>query len=1034
MSLRTGLLISLLAIALASLGLYFGLTRQGGVGLPGGKAAIEQTLAGYVKEGTLSLSAPRVAYMEDGKGVILTLRSIQFELADMPAMAELQRITARVDAGRLAQGAIRLEEVTIEKAALSYTFEGGQEPGALPKPQALFAQIAETYDAVFTEMHLERLAALDIKQLLIELMEDDDLAAQGRGGLKLRPAGEGVQLNAEMAWTGREAIKGNLATQLFAIAGPDQPLDLVLTAQSDALKGTFAQSDIDVQQLDLRAQVLAGKGAPAGVQVSMTSTQARVKSPKVYPNGADFKDVNILAAYRSEGDAAVLEVRDLGLADTTFTATATLKDISQETTSLEAKGVFSDMDVAILKAYWPEGVGGGGRLWVVENIEAGTLRKTVLNVDAPLAALADDSADTNALTITFTLDDAIAHYRRPMSPIVNAYARARMTLDDLRFDIEKGSVGGVDVAGSTVILTSFRASPQRAEIDLRVDGSAGLLATVLDSEPLGYFTAYGIEPTALDGPIAGRALLALPLLKNLPIDDVRITARIDANRLALRDILGPRDALLRRVVIDVTQAGMKLRGDYSIDGLDGAIRWEEDFTGETQTPTQVALTGKIAPEGLPTWLPGAGNAVFGTVFYDASVSGRGATIAKATVTADLTAAALNIRELGYDKPVGVAGELYTSLKSEGDDLVFDAITLNAPDMLLIGDGRFNDTAGTANISFNTVEVGETKGTLTLSRQDDNWLVAGALDTLDIRPILSMFWAGALAPPAGEEAESSNVEDIVSVSIDAGTILMDNEKSAGQTRFLGSVQGDHVRQLNVFGQGPGDAPFTLTIEPTQAGRRLVLAAEQAGELASGLGMMQTAQGGRLSIQATSFERGEELGLAGILEMTDIRLKEAPVLARMLGLGSLSGVADLARNRGINFTDVQVPFELNNGVVRVTNASAYGPAMGLTADGEFLDSFERADIRGVIVPSYTINSALGKVPVLGNLLIGGEGTGLFGINYKLSGALAEPDLDVNPASMLTPGFLRGIFGKQRGRLGEVQSEPLTPTADTAEAGGL
>jgi hypothetical protein len=69
----------------------------------------------------------------------------------------------------------------------------------------------------------------------------------------------------------------------------------------------------------------------------------------------------------------------------------------------------------------------------------------------------------------------------------------------------------------------------------------------------------------------------------------------------------------------------------------------------------------------------------------------------------------------------------------------------------------------------------------------------------------------------------------------------------------------------------------------------------------------------------------------------------------------------------------------------------------------------DIYGTIVPAYAINSVLGRIPVLGKLLTGGEkGGGVFAANYSMSGSIDEPKILVNPLSALTPGFLRKVFG--------------------------
>ena len=81
--------------------------------------------------------------------------------------------------------------------------------------------------------------------------------------------------------------------------------------------------------------------------------------------------------------------------------------------------------------------------------------------------------------------------------------------------------------------------------------------------------------------------------------------------------------------------------------------------------------------------------------------------------------------------------------------------------------------------------------------------------------------------------------------------------------------------------------------------------------------------------------------------------------------------------------------------------------MTANGLLELGPHRLDIQGTIVPAYALNSIIGNVPVVGSLLLGGEGQGLFAANYRATGSAADPKVSVNPLSALTPGFLRRLF---------------------------
>jgi hypothetical protein len=67
----------------------------------------------------------------------------------------------------------------------------------------------------------------------------------------------------------------------------------------------------------------------------------------------------------------------------------------------------------------------------------------------------------------------------------------------------------------------------------------------------------------------------------------------------------------------------------------------------------------------------------------------------------------------------------------------------------------------------------------------------------------------------------------------------------------------------------------------------------------------------------------------------------------------------------------------------------------------------DLTGTLVPAYTLNSILGYIPLVGNLLQGGKGQGLFAASFHVSGPLDDPSIGVNPLTALAPGFLRNLF---------------------------
>ncbi|MBI4724467.1 MAG: DUF3971 domain-containing protein, partial [Rhodomicrobium sp.] len=115
----------------------------------------------------------------------------------------------------------------------------------------------------------------------------------------------------------------------------------------------------------------------------------------------------------------------------------------------------------------------------------------------------------------------------------------------------------------------------------------------------------------------------------------------------------------------------------------------------------------------------------------------------------------------------------------------------------------------------------------------------------------------------------------------------------------------------------------------------------------------------------------------------------------------------------------------------DAAINGPMLGATMRGNVDFGRDMIALSGTYVPLYGINAALGNIPLLGDLLTGPNKEGVFGITFAVQGRTSNPDVAVNPVSMLAPGFLRQIFEFDNAPVRELpQQQPLRRPA--AQAG--
>ncbi|MEM1396356.1 MAG: AsmA-like C-terminal domain-containing protein, partial [Pseudomonadota bacterium] len=145
---------------------------------------------------------------------------------------------------------------------------------------------------------------------------------------------------------------------------------------------------------------------------------------------------------------------------------------------------------------------------------------------------------------------------------------------------------------------------------------------------------------------------------------------------------------------------------------------------------------------------------------------------------------------------------------------------------------------------------------------------------------------------------------------------------------------------------------------------------------------------------------------------IRIKDAPLLAKVFAAGSLSGLTNILNGDGIEISDAGASFTLRDGGLRISEFKAVGPSIGLTAQGEIgLNDTSQIDLSGAVAPAYGLNSILGRTPLLGDLFVNRDGEGIIALSYRVSGKPERPTVTVNPLSALAPGMFRRIMEPSR-----------------------
>jgi hypothetical protein len=220
-------------------------------------------------------------------------------------------------------------------------------------------------------------------------------------------------------------------------------------------------------------------------------------------------------------------------------------------------------------------------------------------------------------------------------------------------------------------------------------------------------------------------------------------------------------------------------------------------------------------------------------------------------------------------------------------------------------------------------------------------------------------------------------------------------------------GGGWRTVKIDGSYTNGRRLALNISGAEGGGKLRLDTDDLGATLAVFGVADNVVGGKLTVNGTLGELDGHRVLNAHLEGSDYAVARAPALARLLSLTSLDGIAAIMTGTGIPFTTLRGDIGFSRGVITLKRIIAFGGALGISGRGWLNPGQDQIDIDGTLAPAYALNSVLGNFPVLGSLLVGGEGQGVFAARFHLGGSNDDPTVTVNPLSALTPGVLRHLF---------------------------
>lgn len=790
----------------------------------------------------------------------------------------------------------------------------------------------------------------------------------------------------------------------------------------------------------------------SSARVELSAGRTTTEMAGFFEGPVDFDSAHFAGTLDFEKRAIAFDDLSLGVAGGKLAASGTIEE-GARSPALNVKGAIDNIPVNDARAVWPLVLSPHARDWVSKNMKDGMLDKGVFAIDVPADMLAD--ADEKHIPIPnerirfeFHVTGTTVNYMSGMPPLSGVAARG--LVQGNRFDAWVSSASVVVADGKVITVpgghfADGELSNKRSigEIEFTGAGATADILALLDHEPLKLIRGFGLDPSTIGGSGTLTATLHLPLIKGVKIEDVDFAGKAHAENVAIPNIQPDLSITSGTLDIDVSRAGLKGVGEVSLNGVPPLkLVWTENFVRSSAPSSSYTISGRIDDAGREAIGLKFGKFLSGPAVIEAKLTGSGAKIGDATVHADLAASVLIFNYLGWTKPAGKSVTLDFKLAMTPDAYRFSGFKLAGDGIDAHGDFAMNKNWGLMSANLPVVKLGPENDLAVQARRDAKGELTADINgpKADARGLLHTLISGS-GDKAETEAAATRVvtPEMESDPARRSVIRAAVSEVAGQngTKFTQldaslTLIDDWVYLMHLGGVDESGMPFNASIaSAADRTRNFSMTSNDAGFVFRALDLSKGIAGGALVAKASIDDKLPGSPMTGDINVAEFRVANAPVLARILTLGSLTGISDTMKGDGIYFDNLKLPFRVTGHRIHVEDARMAGPAIGLTMNGQVDRTANVVDLEGTLVPAYTINSVLGNVPLLGPLIIGRKGEGIFGVTYAVKGDIDNPSVIANPLSAIAPGFLRRLFEFGSSLPPEPPAPAATPVPDATSA---
>jgi hypothetical protein len=846
----------------------------------------------------------------------------------------------------------------------------------------------------------------------------------GKNGLLHRYLGKGrIEISGQEGASGFERVElsANLDGVVYAPGRPEEAtFDVVLSAYAGA---GYDKAEISQLMVSHGRSLWRFHGAVGPMPVGEGRDAYRYElvsdGSHVSPEGSLETAIDVLARVSGVLDPELgrLEIDEIAVrtADGEVNGSAALTFVRGKSLGIDLEIDVADFAVSDAKQLWPWFAARGAREWAHENLFGGrVLEGRVSLAVAPGRLEPGVVLGPEELSGRFDVERVRFDVAGRIPPVRDGVGSIRFDGPLIDIRLQSGAVylpSGRSVAasrGSFLIDVTNAAEedfaedrvPLIGELDIDVAGGAAAIIELAGYEPIDVNRYLDFGPEDFSGEVSGKIVADIPLRAGFNRDDLDWMVMLDYADLTLARPFNGHEIAQASGSILVEPDRVVIDAAAQIDGMPARVNLVEPLGGDRTGRSQnIAL--ELNDAHRDRLMPGLANILSGK----ASVELQGVDGAGRAIGADLAAATLSIPWAGWTKGAGIPASASFVMDTSGARTVLENFALGGETFSVNGRLALED-GQLASARFDRVRLNRGDDvSVSLDRAGGGYRIGITGSSFDARSLIKQLTRDA-------DAASDAVEGLP-ITIEASLDEMRgfHGEALSQVRLDYRGTGSKIERLEFSAVTASGRPVRFTHSTSGSGRQIAMNSTDAGALVRFLDIYERMEGGSIELALSGVA---DEPLTGHVNARDFWVVNEPRLGSIVSSTPAGGDRSLNQAVRSQLDAARVQIERlyalvgkGPGFLSVNRGVLRGPSLGTTFRGLIYDSDGNMDLSGTFIPAYGLNRIFGEIPLIGRILGNGPDGGLIGITYRLSGSAGEPQLQINPLSVVAPGIFRSVF---------------------------